>query len=333
MFAKALAAGGGAIMFISVVIGAVTGTVVAIDRAATVSVAPSLGTGTTPNALAVSDIPADRLVLYQRAAGMCPGLDWAVLAAIGKVETDHGRSPLPGVSSGENFAGAGGSMQFLAPTFDGVVARHPLPPGGASPPSRYNPSDAIHAAAYYLCDSGAPADIRSAIWAYNHADWYVTQVLDQAARYSTQTPALGGDCRDTQAPGPAAYTAIAFACSQLGQPYVWGGDGGSEGGWDCSGLTKAAYAAAGIELPRTAADQYHAGTPIPEDQLLPGDLVYYGDAGNIHHVGLFLGSGLMVNAATFDQPVQIQRYRYSGDDYFDATRPTNLPTMTQTPAA
>jgi hypothetical protein len=65
-------------------------------------------------------------------------------------------------------------MQFLQPTFDTVIARHPLPPGGASPPSRYNPHDAIYAAAYYLCDSGAGrGDLHAAIFAYNHADSYV----------------------------------------------------------------------------------------------------------------------------------------------------------------
>lgn len=324
MLAKALGVGGVSVLFTSVVISAVTATVVVFGSTATLRT-PQPGGGSTPSAEAVSDIPAERLVLYQRAAAVCPGLDWAVLAAIGKVETDHARSTLPGVWAGENFAGAGGSMQFLAPTFDAVVARHPMPAGGASPPSRYNASDAIHAAAYYLCDSGAPADMHAAIFAYNHSESYVTQVLDQATRYKAQPLVLDGDCRDIQAADPAAYTAIAFACAQLGQPYVWGGDGPAEGGWDCSGLTKAAYAAAGIGLPRTAIEQFYAGAPIPEDQLRPGDLVYFGTATDIHHVGLFLGAGLMINAPTFDQPVQIEHYRYSGDDYFGATRPTNLP--------
>jgi soluble lytic murein transglycosylase-like protein len=63
-------------------------------------------------------------------------------------------------------------MQFLQSTFDGVVARHPLPAGGASPPSRYDPHDAIYAAAYYLCDNGAGrGNVDAAIFAYNHANW------------------------------------------------------------------------------------------------------------------------------------------------------------------
>src|SRR4051812_41895066 len=96
----------------------------------------------------VADIPPDYCALHVTAAPHCPGLDWTVLAAIGKVETDHGRLKAPGVSEGENYAGAGGPMQFLAQTFNSVTAQHQIPPGGANPPSRYNPHDAIHAAAF-----------------------------------------------------------------------------------------------------------------------------------------------------------------------------------------
>ncbi|GAB4588965.1 C40 family peptidase [Nocardia sp. IFM 10818] len=326
MWTKVLAAGGVSMVFASVVIAAVVTTVVVADHA-TVT-APRSGTGSAPSPEAVSDIPASMLVLYQRGATACPGLDWSVLAGIGKIETDHGRSTLPGVSSGENFAGAGGPMQFLAPTFDSVVSRHPMPADGASPPSRYNPVDAVYAAAYYLCDSGAPEDLYSAIFAYNHADWYVAQVLDQAAAYRTQTPTGTGDCATVQG-NDRASVVLAFACAQLGQPYVWGGDGPQvNGGWDCSGLTKAAYAATGITLPRTAAEQYHAGPVISESALRPGDLVYYGTESNIHHVGLYLGGGKIVNAPTFGVPVRIQDLHYEGDDYFGATSPLSVTSAT-----
>jgi hypothetical protein len=90
----------------------------------------------TPSQAAIADIPADYLALYQQAATECPGLDWSILAAIGKIESDHGRSTLPGVADGtENPFRARGPMRFLQPTFDGVVARHPLLPGGRKPPS------------------------------------------------------------------------------------------------------------------------------------------------------------------------------------------------------
>ncbi|MGW4069183.1 C40 family peptidase [Nocardia grenadensis] len=326
MFAKALGVGSAAVVFCTVVIAAVVATVAVYDHAPTTAPAP--GSGTAPSTEALTDIPPEMLVLYQQGAGSCPGLDWSVLAAIGKIETDHGRSTLPGVAAGENFAGAGGPMQFLAPTFDSVVARHPLPAGGATPPSRYNPHDAVHAAAHYLCDSGAPGDLYAAIFAYNHADWYVRDVLAQADRYSTHAtapPPGSGDCADLRAASPAAATAISFACQQLGQPYVWGGNGPEvSGGWDCSGLTQAAYARAGIAIPRTTYDQVHTGPSIPEDQLLPGDLLFYGTDADVHHVSIYLGAGKMLHAPTFNEPVQISDYRWRGDDYYKATRPADL---------
>ncbi|MEV0539247.1 C40 family peptidase [Nocardia salmonicida] len=323
MLVKALAAGFAGFVFLTVVIATVVTTVVVFDHTLTAP-APgaSTGTGTAPSTEAQQDIPAEMLVLYQVAAGDCPGLDWSVLAAIGKIETDHGRSTLPGVSQGENTSGAGGPMQFLVLTFDSVTARHPLPVGGASPPSRYNPSDAIHAAAFYLCDSGAPEDMYAAIFAYNHADWYVNDVLAQAARYRA-TDTSGGDCHTASPPNPTAAQVISFACAQLGLPYVWGGNGPDvNGGWDCSGLTQAAYRAAGISIPRTTYDQVHTGTPVSENQLAPGDLVFYGTAADVHHVGIYLGGGQMVHAPTFNEPVQVSPYRWGGDDYYSAMRPS-----------
>lgn len=132
-----------------------------------------------------------------------------------------------------------------------------------------------------------------------------------------------GDCNDIQAPNAAAMTAINYACGQRGLPYVWGGNGPLNGdsGFDCSGLTKAAYHAAGISLPRTAHTQYHAGPRVPDGQLLPGDLVFYGTPSKIRHVGLYIGAGKMVNAPDFGQVVRIDDYRRPGDDYAGATRP------------
>jgi hypothetical protein len=69
-----------------------------------------------PSELALADIPSELLPVYRDAAEATCGMRWAVLAAVGKVETDHGRSSLPGVRSGANHAGAMGPMQFLAGT-------------------------------------------------------------------------------------------------------------------------------------------------------------------------------------------------------------------------
>jgi hypothetical protein len=136
----------------------------------------------TPSGRARADIPTQLLPIYRSAAATCPGLSWAVLAAIGKVESDHGRSRAPGVTSGENSAGAGGPMQFLSATW----AAYGVDGNGDGDIDRYSPADAIFGAANYLCHNGAgkPSRLRSAIFAYNHADWYVDKVLDQARAYA-----------------------------------------------------------------------------------------------------------------------------------------------------
>jgi hypothetical protein len=148
---------------------------------------PGLGTPSMPSMAAQSDIPVHHNILYQQAATACPGLDWTVLAGIGKIETNHGRSNLPGVHSGHNGAGAEGPMQFLPTTF----ARYaqPVPPGGANPPSPYDQVDADYAAARLLCDNGAPQDIPRAVFAYNHDNSYVRDVLAQAQAYRAPAPA------------------------------------------------------------------------------------------------------------------------------------------------
>ncbi|WP_319020072.1 NlpC/P60 family protein [Streptomyces sp. C8S0] len=185
------------------------------------------------------------LALYQRAAPECPGLSWTVLAAIGKVETDHARHPTM-ISS----AGAVGPMQFLPSTFKQYA--HPVPPGGKNPPTPWDPVDAVHAAARLLCAHGARngRDLRRAIWHYNHSNAYVDHVLTVAAKYAASAPE----------PATAADKAVAFARAQIGTPYVWGGDGPAEGGFDCSGLTQAAYRAAGISIP---ASPKPSTTPAP----------------------------------------------------------------------
>ena len=147
--------------------------------------------GGIPSPVAVADIPAELLPIYQEAAEATCGMRWTMLAAIGKVETDHGRSTLPGVHSGENSARAGGPMQFLQSTWNA----YGVDGDGDGDKDRYDPVDAIWAAANYLCASGAGdlERVRDAIWAYNHADWYVTKVLEQAAAYEAAPPLGSGN--------------------------------------------------------------------------------------------------------------------------------------------
>lgn len=122
-----------------------------------------------------------------------------------------------------------------------------------------------------------------------------------------------------------ARQAIDFAIDQIGLPYVWGGNGPHRGdvGFDCSGLTTAAYATSGVSLPRTAHTQFIAAQHVGSaDELRPGDLVFYGHPGTrIHHVGLYIGNGQMINAPTFGQPVQVAPVRWPGDDFAGAGRP------------
>jgi len=146
------------------------------------SAADAGGGQPSPSERAVADIPPELLAVYQEAAAKTCNMDWTVLAAIGSIESDHGRSNEPGVHSGANAAGAMGPMQFLADTWAayGVDADHD---GTADV---YNATDAIWGAARYLCANGAgdPARLRDAIWNYNHASWYVDKVLGLAASYA-----------------------------------------------------------------------------------------------------------------------------------------------------
>jgi cell wall-associated NlpC family hydrolase len=240
---------------------------------------------------ATAEIPPAMLALYQQAAATCPGLPWTVLAAIGTVESDNGQSTLPGVHSGANTAGAEGPMQFEPATF--AEYDQPVPPGGAVPPSAYDPTDAVYAAARLLCANGAAGgtDISAAVFAYNHSSAYVAQVLALAQSFGGAPGASGSASGSASASdSDTAAVAVEWALEQIGTPYVWGGE--SPGvGFDCSGLVQAAYAVAGVALPRVAQAQYDdtpkvsAGAPLVE-----GDLVFFGGGPtSIDHVGLFVG--------------------------------------------
>ncbi|MFD0307636.1 NlpC/P60 family protein [Streptomyces sp. NPDC127119] len=89
-----------------------------------------------------------------------------------------------------------------------------------------------------------------------------------------------------------AAKALAFARAQIGKPYVWGASG--PGSYDCSGLTQAAWKAAGVTLPRTTWDQVDTGTTVSVDNAQPGDLVFFYD--DISHVGIYIGDGMMIHA-------------------------------------
>jgi hypothetical protein len=141
-----------------------------------------------PSQAATTDIPPSYLHLYQRSARRCPGLSWAVLAAIGKVESDHGRARLPGVRSGWNRAGAAGPMQFGIGVgrAGNAWARYGRDFDYDGHRSVYDPGDAIPAAARYLCAHGAPHRLDAALYAYNHSRSYVATVKQLARRYTAR---------------------------------------------------------------------------------------------------------------------------------------------------
>jgi hypothetical protein len=145
---------------------------------------PALSTP-APSRAATAEIPAGYLRLYQPAARRCPGLSWSVLAAIGKVESDHGRARLPGVHAGWNRAGAAGPMQFGIGVgrAGNAWARYGRDFDHDGQTSVYDPGDAIPAAAGYLCAHGAPRHLDRALYAYNHSWAYVAKVKQLARRY------------------------------------------------------------------------------------------------------------------------------------------------------
>ncbi|NYJ05225.1 C40 family peptidase [Petropleomorpha daqingensis] len=103
-------------------------------------------------------------------------------------------------------------------------------------------------------------------------------------------------------------TAIRTALAQVGKPYVFGASGPN--GFDCSGLTMFAYAAAGVSLPHSSSAQSRLGVAVSRSELQPGDLVYFYSP--VSHVGLYIGNGMMVHARTYGQPVAVTTVDMNG---------------------
>jgi hypothetical protein len=155
--------------------------------------------GAKPPPAAIGDIPAGYLADYDRAA-LRFGLDWAVLAAIGKLTCDHGRSQVRGCNPPRTVdrSGSTGPMQFLGSTWRTGTAAMTVPPAGPAAPRGegyatdgdgdgvadvWKPADAIAGAARFLQANGAPANYRGAILDYRDSQAFLADVLAQAADY------------------------------------------------------------------------------------------------------------------------------------------------------
>jgi cell wall-associated NlpC family hydrolase len=295
-----------------------------------------------PSKEAQNSIPADYLKVFKD-TGKKYGVPWVILAGIGKVESDDGRTTLPGVHSGSNAFGAAGPMQIgiggaSTNTWGGTPV-HPASErvsgvaadgNGDGTASVYQPADAVAGAAKYLLNHGVVDNVDGAIFAYNHLQSYVTTVLSWASTYasggftvSAVTVDAAPDCVPGvgSAPNVATSAAITFAEDQLGKPYLWGGTGPAA--FDCSGLVMQAYRAAGISIPRTSQDQWSWGPQVPADQVEPGDLVFFAGADGTRaspgHVGIVIGGGKMIEAFATGFPIRIAPY--TGRDAVGFTRP------------
>ncbi|WP_230415978.1 NlpC/P60 family protein [Micromonospora tarapacensis] len=129
----------------------------------------------------------------------------------------------------------------------------------------------------------------------------------QRVRLRAYDKGAGGPLRP--APCPASYpggpagAAVTFACAQIGKPYSWGAEGPNA--YDCSGLTLAAWARAGVALPHNAARQRRVTASVSRGALRAGDLVFY--YRDLHHIGMYVGGGWVVHASRAGQPVKMKQ--------------------------
>jgi cell wall-associated NlpC family hydrolase len=276
---------------------------------------------------AANSIPSNYLKWFQK-VGLQYNVSWTILAGIGKVESDDGRTTLTGVMNGSNSFGAAGPMQIgidgaSTNTWGGapvhkaseVVAGVATDEDGDGIASVYDPADAIAGAAKYLVAHGAQQNVTSAIFAYNHANWYVEEVLSWASKYAaggfTVADANGSSGGSTTTTGAASSQ-----CADSGQLDSFTAPNGlvrtGPAAFDCSGLTMMSYQAAGVNIPRTSQAQW-AGLPhVAASQVQAGDLVFFaGSDGTVTapgHVGLVIGKNKMIEAYATGTNIRVSSF-------------------------
>ncbi|MGW2444489.1 C40 family peptidase [Streptomyces sp. NPDC001675] len=262
-------------------------------------------------------VPTQYRSLIQAAGNTCPEVSPNLLAAL--LTQESGFNP-----KARSPVGAQGIAQFMPSTWE----THGVDGNGDGKKDVWDPEDAIPAAATYLCGiakdvQDVPGDKQSnTLAAYNAGSGAVRKYkgvppYKETQNYVRSIQSLAN--KPTTSHGRTATTmqastALNAATKMIGTPYSWGGgnasgpstgtccspngrSGQSITGFDCSGLTLYAYAQAGITLPRTAAQQYTASEPVKPGEVRPGDLVFYGTSlSSIHHVGIYIGGGWILNA-------------------------------------
>ena len=177
-----------------------------------------------------------------------------------------------------------------------------------------------------IVSSGAPGDPVALANASFQASAIALQTTQSLGQQFLSSLGLGGApsaLPGGRVRGPQAIEyVIRRAGSQMGVPYSWGGgalNGPSEGvdydagkvGFDCSGLTRYAFAGVGVPIPKYSGDQYTSGRPIAPSQAKRGDLIFYGPGGS-QHVAIFLGGGRMLEASGSAEKVTVSPVRTAG---------------------
>ncbi|POX52765.1 peptidase P60 [Streptomyces sp. Ru71] len=287
------------------------------------------GVGGAGKALAKGAVPAAYQALVQKWGNLCPALNPALLAA--QLYQESGFNP-----NAKSPAKALGIAQFIP----GTWATHGVDGDGDGDRDIWDPNDAIPSAASYDCElakyvKDVPGNAtHNMLAAYNAGAYAVIkyggvppykETRNYVKTITTLEDSFAAPVSRVD-PSKQAAGAIYFAQKKLGTPYLWGGEGTAEQGgrFDCSGLTQAAYESVGITLPRVANDQYNAGPHPKRDELLPGDLVFFStdlsDSRAIHHVGIYVGGGYMIDAPRTGAVIRFDPIDTS--EYFGATRVT-----------
>jgi cell wall-associated NlpC family hydrolase len=275
-------------------------------------------------------VPSAYVGLIEKAATTCSVLSAPLLAA--QFYQESGFNP-----NAVSDTGAMGIAQFEPGTWSTWAS----PNDGDGKENPYNPADEIPAAARYDCAlaqqlSKVPGDpVANMLSGYNAGPAAVLAAngvphISQTEGYVKNIEALEKSFAaptTTVSASTVAVQAIKFAYERLGTPYLYGGTGtaAENGEFDCSGLTQAAYASAGVTLPRVAAEQWYAGVHVTRAELQPGDLVFFAtnvnDPSTIEHVGIYVGDGTMIDAPHTGAFIRYDSLDGFNPTYIGAVRP------------